>query len=84
MLFGNEASEVARASKLDIAADGILNCLPFEALLTDSQAGVFSLSLASRDVVYVPSASLWNLEHRPGKESGNEFLAIGFAGSPSI
>jgi CHAT domain-containing protein len=80
MLFGNEATEVARASKLDIAADGILNSLPFEALLTDSRAGAFSLSLASREVVYVPSASLWNPERQPGKESANEFLAMGFAG----
>ena len=80
MLFGNGATEVARASKLEIAADGILNCLPFEALLIDAQAGAFSLSLASREVAYVPSASLWNLEHKPGKEPAKEFLAIGFAG----
>ena len=81
MLFGNEATEVARASKLDIAADGILNCLPFEPLLTDSQPGAFALSLASKEVVYVPSASLWSLgQDKRGMKSANEFLAIGFAG----
>ena len=80
MLFSNEASEVARASKLDIAADGILNSLPFESLLA-SPASAFSFSLGSKEVVYVPSASLWNLEKvKPGKKSANEFLAIGFAG----
>ena len=84
MLFGAKSPIVANAVRLKIAPDGMLHYVPFEVLLLSQPANAadtFHCALASKEISYVPSASLWGAAELNGAHNqAREFLALGLAG----
>lgn len=73
-LLVNPISEVARASRVTIVPDGVLNLLPFEAL--QNSAGEFLIR--SHEITYVPSGTILETLHRLDKQPApKSLLAIG-------
>jgi len=76
-LFGvlvSPIEEAKTASQLIIAADGILNLLPFEALRDETGRYL----LKSRAISYVPSATILEVLRRAGQAGGKRpFLGVG-------